>query len=602
MFFRFCCLQAQFSSSFSLHIAAMEALPDEIWLLVFVYLKKFDLFYAFGNLNQRFQRIIHPHFYEIDLTQAHISYRQFCYLRNTHILNHIRCLTLDAKSYLNLLHPYTQDFTNLNTLTILKYDRDANLLEKFLLLPSLIELSISSDQPSIELLHTIANLSTRNLTRLNFPKERHSRYKYAGTLSPPDLKPMLNVKCLTIGLISNKTLCKIFKIIPNIEELTFSLIKPTDLEKDEEKQEAELDTPVTLKKLQIELRCDWSEPSFESVIKLFQAFGKSNIRSLTLIVDIASHEYANYKMLHSLTSNFRRLEDFSYCIHTTIKPDVCFPNVTEISDPNSWVRDDISYLFHTWPKPIPHLIEVPPFKLLTQHNNDKQVITFEQILNCKSFEFDTAFSLEKDVSIDFHPIDKNRWRKIIDQKTSPDHSFVKNFNDLFKSCTYSVVSKTVSYSPNIHSVHLQRDITPPFIIYLKTVPFDKRLRQTTDFHIDAFSADNKNETSCRTDPSESYLDDLSEILPDIECLTIFVTNEQNDINDVVSFLGKMKKLFHSLTHLQLTIDDSLKTADVVLEILKNKLNEIIRNDENSLYYTEIGQDIQSTMKQLHIWL
>ncbi|CAF0857515.1 unnamed protein product [Didymodactylos carnosus] len=53
-------------------ISTIEYLPNELYLWIFSYLKPNDILYSFFNLNYRFQRLIEPYFYSIDLTN--ISY------------------------------------------------------------------------------------------------------------------------------------------------------------------------------------------------------------------------------------------------------------------------------------------------------------------------------------------------------------------------------------------------------------------------------------------------------------------------------------------------------------------------------------------------
>ena len=173
---------------------------------------------------------------------------------------------------------------------------------------------------------------------------------------------------------------------------------------------------ITLKNLQIEGRCGWNKPSFESVERLVQAFDKSQIHSLTLIIDDAPCEFANYEELHSLTLNFIRLEKFSYYIHTIHEPDTRFPNVKELHDSTYSGSRQTSYSFHTWPKPVPCLIEVRPLSELIQHKCYKQVITSEQLLNCKSFDVGIEYSSDKVFPEEFDSMDENDWGKIVNLK------------------------------------------------------------------------------------------------------------------------------------------------------------------------------------------
>jgi hypothetical protein len=71
----------------------MECLPNELFYVIFSYLHKIDLVYAFINLNQRFQRLIMPYLDESDFTQSNISFRHFQILRVRVWVRHSRQLS-----------------------------------------------------------------------------------------------------------------------------------------------------------------------------------------------------------------------------------------------------------------------------------------------------------------------------------------------------------------------------------------------------------------------------------------------------------------------------------------------------------------------------
>lgn len=61
-----------------------NSLPNEILFEIFKYLSQSDLFYAFLNLNQRFNQILQPFTQHIDCSK--LSIEQFEHLRN-HLYN-----------------------------------------------------------------------------------------------------------------------------------------------------------------------------------------------------------------------------------------------------------------------------------------------------------------------------------------------------------------------------------------------------------------------------------------------------------------------------------------------------------------------------------
>jgi hypothetical protein len=180
--------------------------------------------------------------------------------------------------------------------------------------------------------------------------------------------------------------------------------------------------------------------------------------------------------------------------------------------------------------------------------------------------------------------------------------FNEYLDELLGTSTYSIVKKILSQSPNINNIHFVSDNTQTIIFYLKNLPFQKLSTKTIDFHVDEFYSIRKdnNETSHLLKSYATFIEDLSEILPCIEHLTLPVGDEQFAIDNLFYFLEKLKKLFRRLTHLKLVIHSSSKTATIVLGTLKNQLDQIIQNDQNSLYYTET--DIESIGKQFNIWL
>jgi hypothetical protein len=67
------------------------SLPNEILFEIFKYLSQSDLFYAFLNLNQRFDQVLQPFTHHIDCSK--LSIEQFEHIRN-HFLN-AKSLTLN---------------------------------------------------------------------------------------------------------------------------------------------------------------------------------------------------------------------------------------------------------------------------------------------------------------------------------------------------------------------------------------------------------------------------------------------------------------------------------------------------------------------------
>jgi hypothetical protein len=150
----------------------MESLPDELFLLIFRYLHKFDLLYSFDNLNQRFQQIIEPYLYNIDLTQANSLPFQNFSLFLKHVLPSqggvVRSLSLDRHQQVRLFYPHIRHVTNLQSFTLRSnnYHTDEfdECLTQVLSLKTLTELSISAQ--GSQALKTIASCASHNLHTL----------------------------------------------------------------------------------------------------------------------------------------------------------------------------------------------------------------------------------------------------------------------------------------------------------------------------------------------------------------------------------------------------------------------------------------------------
>jgi hypothetical protein len=105
-----------------------EDFPDELFLLIFCYLHKFDLLFAFTKLNRRFEQITTPYFYEIDLAHGHQPFNRHFTLLCQNILpsngNKVRSVKLAGRKQLKLFRSYIRQLTNLQSLTILDDNAD----------------------------------------------------------------------------------------------------------------------------------------------------------------------------------------------------------------------------------------------------------------------------------------------------------------------------------------------------------------------------------------------------------------------------------------------------------------------------------------------
>lgn len=146
----------------------MECLPDELLLLIFRYLHKFDILYSFDNLNKHFQRIIEPYSYSINFSEdTDVSYTYFLLFINDILPiygTNIQSLTLNGYHQIQLLQPYLHHLMNLESFILQSENKIEHSIyvyqfKQFIInilsLSSLSELSIFGDISEL-LLQTIS--------------------------------------------------------------------------------------------------------------------------------------------------------------------------------------------------------------------------------------------------------------------------------------------------------------------------------------------------------------------------------------------------------------------------------------------------------------
>ncbi|CAF0918133.1 unnamed protein product [Didymodactylos carnosus] len=318
----------------------MEALPDELLLLIFRHLHKFDILYSFNSLNQRFQQIIEPYLFDIDLTQENsFSYKDI-HLFLQHILplqgRAVRSLKLDGQQF-RLFYIRVCHLINLQSLTLklhrfdVQYSRQLNyfLTRALSTVPSLTELLLF--ESGTETLKTISSFASYNLTKLTLLCS-------CGDPNLDDVSQMPYLKHLSMNLDS-KLLIKLFKIMTNLQELNLAVLHFNDIE-----NFYLLQVPKTLEKLQLEIGLYGNCQSNLQTIKKFLDVFKNELSSLILIIINAERDFCNYSDFQSLVSNYTRLEAFQYYIRTNCRPDDSrFLNVEQLPDSR--------YCFYTLPLP-----------------------------------------------------------------------------------------------------------------------------------------------------------------------------------------------------------------------------------------------------------
>ena len=312
----------------------LESLPNELLLRIFDYLHRFDLRYTFANLNRRFQEIIKPHLLnDLDLTHnnrpTYRLWKVFC--RKVLPLHgqHVRSLKLAGHQQVLLFEPYVRQLVNLESLDIDNNEKKGDFdhvwkLSQFLFealsIPSLRKLSIT--HPEGDVFKTIASFPTsHNLSTLTLIYLR-------GLHNIKEVPSMPNLRRFSVRIASIKVLVQLSTVMPNLEELSLSMLDFADFE-----HLHLLKVPLTLEKLHLELGCYHCCTSFETT-KLFLNAFRVQLRSLTFISVNAEEIFSNFNTFHSLVSNFSRLEIFEYHVRTKHHDDSTslFRNVEHLPD------------------------------------------------------------------------------------------------------------------------------------------------------------------------------------------------------------------------------------------------------------------------------
>ena len=562
----------------------LDLLPDELLLLVFLYLDKFDLIYAFENLNHRFQRIIEPLTYDIDLTRSgNFFYRQFWFFCN-HIIPryalNIRSLTLTPHHQPRLFQSHIRYLSNLKSLTIKddqsnKFNYKTELhhfLVESLALPSLCELSIffpEEDFLSDEILQTISSCSTPNLNRITL-------IYLDGLGSFKNVLPMPYITHFSVNWKYADPLNELFEVMPNLQHLKLSIpcsriLKTSEL----------LKVPQTLEKLHLELRegnrggptyvhysMPLIRPSFRH-LKLFLNVFKSQLRSLTLILTSLKNHFSDFDIFQSLVSDFTRLETFEYYIRTNQKSNLHFPNIEQLPDS--------SYSIYTLPQP--QQFESISEKTMNYYFFDSK-LTLQNLFNCHQLQcrnphisVPTMFQLEDNLKL-------INLRQIMFFETT----------DMFPSNICRYLAKIIAHSPNLNYLFFFSMDTEKLIKFLHDVMPVKQSKQITYFGLSL--------TSSVATHGRTLFYDLSLIFPNLTTFTIALSSEADYcLTSFRSFIEELQSCFRRLNRVRFAMCTMTLTLQEVFGRCESELNS--QNVQNLLCYTAKKQNYSSI---LNIWL
>ncbi|CAF0732726.1 unnamed protein product [Adineta steineri] len=529
----------------------MESLPDELHLLVFHYLCRFDLIYAFSNLNIRYQRLIQPYIYNIDLSQGSLSYEDFQLFLH-HILplygNAVYSLTINGYPQLKLLESQIIYLTNLTSLT-LKLDASINddapekiryYNTELFSFNTLTELNIFANAGNnINILKNICCSSiSQNLCSLTL-LDRNFSWKFDEIFCE-----MPQVKYLSINIYYLENLRKILKIMTNLIELKlfmnhFSSFPELDF----------FQIPETLQNLQLEFEND--VPPNRRILRGFLNLFKMHLQSLTLITCDRRKEFTNFDQFQSLINNFKQLKFFQYDILMGTKPDDRFPNIEQL--PNS--------LFSVFTLPRPQRLS----KILSQ---TEQNLSSESLLI-----FDYSYSIINDYT-KYHHLKKIKINLRSEQLT-PD--FCQRLSTL------------IDQAPKFYSLQMFKiNDTYELIHFLKKIILNEKIRRKIlEFQFDYYNPYHN-----------TFFNEFFNLLPNLRILTIDCDEQFTDFypDSIKSFIKQLKHFYPKLNRFRLNM--SLRNYRIrnALQIYTKDLHQ-----NTSLCYWITSNDNDS-LKDLNIWL
>ncbi|CAF2530514.1 unnamed protein product [Rotaria sp. Silwood2] len=543
----------------------MEFLPDELLIIIFRYLHRFDLIYSFDNLNQRFQRIIEPYLNCIDLIRENPSFKLFLHF-SKHILpvygHKIRELKLPAECTYHLLSSYVQYLTNLESLTwnscTLRHDSQCSLqkqiLSKILKMNSISKLSTST--LSYALASLVTSFASKNLTTLIVLDESTLKYRYESwkgiahnLYSYYDTIQMHGIKffSMTLREFDSTTLTFICDFFPNLEGLKLSI---SEIRFDPSDNLYKISVPRTLESLYLEFK-QKNELSCKILKKKFLDVFNNQLRSLTLIITNAAREFFDYEKCNGLMSDCARLETFQYYIRSHFQPDSRFPNVECLLDS--------TYIVFT----LPLLCASCPVSEIQRIVDFYENITVENLLNCDSLSIDTRNIPQTMFQI--YNIDRLL------------HLNTLKFNFSEKSSKpeeYQFLSRLISLSPNLNTLFIYDSDSKIIIEQLKNILPKKSSNKIIYCYIEESlkCGDSHVWTPNTTKYHAAFFYELSQILSNLNILG-FQSDEQfaeEYLTVFTTFVKDIKSYFPRLTHLKLEV---VEGKDSMFNNYKKDLDE-----------------------------
>jgi hypothetical protein len=261
----------------------MEQLPNELWLFIYNYLHKVDILYSFTNLNNRFQQLITPYQYDINLSAVSVKlFKQFVHNVLPVYGHYIRSFTLKDMHQINLCkkNNILRSMTNLQRLTITT-DQEKDLAstefwsEGINHLKHLSELRINGWFDRSIIINNISTYASSSLTNLTLLSSHCFHYDSCPISIP-------NIKVLKIHLSGLDGLFNFIRDLYQLEELSLSVSDVIDYASSDN-----FSIPTSLIKLHFEFgrfKKPLTETYFER-LKSFLSKFQNQLQSLTFDCD-----------------------------------------------------------------------------------------------------------------------------------------------------------------------------------------------------------------------------------------------------------------------------------------------------------------------------
>ncbi|CAF1925261.1 unnamed protein product [Rotaria magnacalcarata] len=522
----------------------MEKLPDELWLLIFNSLHKFDVIYSFHDLNLRFQNLIRFYASSIDLSDLSFKvFLRFC--RETlPIHGHmIQRLTIKGTHQLNVFgeeYILLKRMNNLQCLTLAQVQVSTEKLDVYLKqIPSLNTLHLKLSHNSELRLENILSKNMLFLTNLSL-LEHNSYYFENVNIIAQSGTQLPQLKILTIeDLKTTNDLYYLFKMMYNLEELNLCISKfdPQSL----------LDNavPQLLTIMRLEITCTLDSQQTMNLLREFLFLFKKQLKSLKLIIYSMEEKFVT-ELNDIIKTNFPNIVSFDYSFEILNQPTETLATVSGC------------------------------FNIMLNANFFK--MTLQKLKNY------TTVLLDVD----------DRHSQIESLLTSNDLLLPKLYKvyiyEKFFSSDLRIrfYSKLLSISPNIRYLYVNHSNSEATINLLSKLP------KVTKLMIKNLSCRNSYK-ECESPFHETYIIELSQILPKLKELILETpvwpeTSHEKYLTPILAIMHS-RKYFKSLIHLRLKLKIHRYQNDVggvMVQKMDEALTAYLKDDQyKNLFYETI---------------